>query len=82
MIKAEVIKLLEYHYDDLKLRVDVRIIKWDGFYEFFLSHYYKPKDAATFYHPSSGGSSLSEIESKLDYYMSNFTADYEENSNF
>lgn len=83
MHKLEIVKQLVYCFEEMNLRVKAIIYKSsDGYYEFSLSHYYRPEEGASTYYPSCGDSSLSLVEAKLEYYMSNFSADYIENKDF
>lgn len=81
--KIEVIKVLEYFFDELALKVDVKIkVAEDGSFFYTTSHYYKPKNGADYYHPGAGANSIEDAIYKADNYLKDFTSDYKPNTYF
>lgn len=81
--KIEVLKVLEYYFEELKIKVEVKIKKnEDGSIFYNLSHYYKPKDGNAYYTPGGGATSVEDATRKVENYLKEFTSDYVKNEYF
>lgn len=81
--KIEVLKVLEYYFDELGLKVEVKIkLSEDDSIFYDPSHYYKPEDGNDYYRPGAGATSIEDAIRKAENYLKEFTADYIENTSF
>ena len=72
----EIIKEYVIRVEGLSFPVKARIMKRsDGYYEWEISHYYKPENGVDFYSPDQqSGDSIQRVETLLSYYVKGMSA--------
>lgn len=81
--KTEVVKWFEYYFNEIKLKVSIKIkMTEDGSIFYEPSHYYKPNGASDYYRPGAGANSVDDAIRKAENYLRDFTKDYIGNISF